>query len=70
VPAENVVHIINPVYQPAVQYHSMPRGYRGGVYTLQESRSSFRSVLADRMSLIEQDLPPVIEHQERLIANV
>jgi hypothetical protein len=48
----------------------MPRGYRGGVYTLQESRSSFRSVLADRMSLIEQDLPPVIEHQERLIANV
>jgi hypothetical protein len=40
------------------------------VYTLQESRSSFRSVLADRMSLIEQDLPPVIEHQERLIANV
>ena len=65
---ENIVYSYDPDDQPAIHYYSIPSSCSGGANTLDEARSSYRSDIARLLGVSRNELPPVIEHLEAVVA--
>jgi hypothetical protein len=66
--AQVVIYRLNPVYDPAWQFYSMPESIIGGGKTLDEARSEYRDALT--FSLDTDALPEIHEYVEREIAGL
>ena len=67
---EHVVFRYDRKRSPSMSYHSMPHGCTGAANTLLQARQHYRSTMSRRLGVSRDDLPPVDEYLEAVVAGM